>query len=294
MSGDLDSRAPAQKPANASWTDTASGKSQATENFPVASRIIAPAERRHVLAFYTFARAADDVADHAVLAPEAKLARLEAFAKALDDDTRSEPPEAAQLRRSLAETGVSSAHAHHLLQAFRQDATKQRYHAWSDLLLYCAYSAAPVGRYLLDLHRESRSIWPAADALCNALQVINHLQDCRDDHAALDRVYLPTLWFAAEGITVSALAERATSPALRRVLDRTLDRVDELLIAADPLPRALASRRLALQSAITLAIARRLSQRLRRRDPLVRRVRLGAWDYLIATATGVASLLSWR
>ncbi len=248
MSGDLDSRFQAKMPADTAWTDTASGKSQATENFPVASRIIGPVERPHVLAFYEFARAADDVADHAVLAPEAKIARLDGFAATLDDPARTEPQEAVRLRASLHSTGVSAVHAHHLLQAFRQDATKQRYHAWSDLLLYCAYSAAPVGRYLLDLHGESRSIWPASDALCNALQVINHLQDCGDDYADLNRVYLPMLWFAAEGITVASLAEPATSPALRRVLDRTLDRVDELLIAAAPLPRQLRNRRLALQS----------------------------------------------
>jgi squalene synthase HpnC len=302
MSGDIESRSqagPAQPAPERLSVDTASGKSQATENFPVASRMIGPRERPHVLAFYTFARAADDVADHPVLAPEAKLARLDAFAAALDDAGLDdaglrEPVEAVQLRASLAQSGVPAVHAHHLLQAFRQDATKQRYHAWSDLLLYCAYSAAPVGRYLLDLHGESRSIWPHADALCNALQVLNHLQDAADDYADLDRVYLPMLWFAAEGITVGALAEKTTAPALRRVIDRTLDRVDELLVVAAPLPHALASRRLALQSAVTLAVARRLSAKLRRRDPLIRRVKLGKAGYFAALLSGLAQLAPWR
>jgi squalene synthase HpnC len=297
MSGDIESRSqasPAEPARERHRLDTASGKSQATENFPVASRMIGPLERPHVLAFYTFARAADDVADHPVLAPEAKLARLDAFAAALDDASLREPAEAGLLRASLAQSGVPAVHAQHLLQAFRQDATKQRYHAWSDLLLYCAYSAAPVGRYLLDLHGESRAIWPYADALCNALQVLNHLQDAADDYAELDRVYLPMLWFAAEGITVGALAEKTASPALRRVIDRTLDRVDELLVVAAPLPHALNSRRLALQSAVTLAVARRLAAKLRRHDPLVRRVKLGKAGYLAALLAGLAQLAPWR
>ena len=56
---------------------------------------------------------------------------------------------------------------------------------------YCRYSAMPVGRFVLDVHGESRDLWPANDALCAALQVINHLQDCAKDYRELDRVYLP-------------------------------------------------------------------------------------------------------
>ena len=93
--------------------------------------------------------------------------------------------------RLAAASGVTSAHCHELLAAFRQDATKTRYADWGELMGYCRLSASPVGRYLLDLHGKSRDTWPASDALCDALQVINHLQDCADDHRQLDRVYIP-------------------------------------------------------------------------------------------------------
>ena len=89
------------------------------------------------------------------------------------------------------ETGVTAQHCHDVLHAFRLDATKLRYRDWDDLMDYCRYSASPVGRQLLDLHGESRDTWPPSDALCSALQVLNHLQDCADDYRALDRVYLP-------------------------------------------------------------------------------------------------------
>ena len=60
-----------------------------------------------------------------------------------------------------------------LLSAFRQDVTKLRYANWNELLDYCRYSAMPVGRFVLDVHGESRDTWPANDLLCAALQIIN-------------------------------------------------------------------------------------------------------------------------
>ena len=82
-------------------------------------------------------------------------------------------------------------HAQDLLAAFRLDVTKLRYRDWDDLISYCSLSAMPVGRFVCDVHGESRAVWPANDALCAALQIINHLQDCQEDYRNLDRVYVP-------------------------------------------------------------------------------------------------------
>ena len=167
--------------------------------------------------------------------------------------------------------------------------TKTRYRDWNEVMLYCRFSAAPVGHFLLDLHGEGRRAVPAADALCAALQVLNHLQDCADDYRRLDRVYLPLAWFRAESATVAELGEAASSPALRRVLDCALDRVDELLVLARPLGGAIADRRLRLQAEITVAVAGRLARLLRRRDPLRRHARLSQLDYALAVVLG-----AWR
>ena len=48
------------------------------------------------------------------------------------------------------------------------------------------------------------------------------------------------------------------------MLDAALDRVEEMLDRASALPRLLAARRLAWQSTVTIALARRLLRRLRR------------------------------
>lgn len=242
---------------------TSQGKSEATENFPVAARFLAPDHRAAVMAFYRAARAADDIADDPALPPDEKIARLDAIAASNAD------PHLAQL-----------------LQAFRQDATKTRYRDWSELLLYCRFSAVPVGRFLLDLHGEGRAAQVASDALCSALQVLNHLQDCGEDFRVLDRVYLPMTWMGAEGAQVDDLRAGRTQPALRRVFDRVLDRVDELVVQALPLSRQVADRRLALQAAITAAVAARLARKLRRGDPLAAPVRLSKAGYAIACLAG--------
>ena len=43
-----------------------------------------------------------------------------------------------------------------LLKAFKQDVIKKRYKNWSELINYCKYSAVPVGRFLIDLHKEKQ------------------------------------------------------------------------------------------------------------------------------------------
>jgi farnesyl-diphosphate farnesyltransferase len=269
-------------------------RTRTEENFPVASRLIPAALRPHVHRFYLCVRAADDVADSPDLAPADKIALLEAMDAALrgegadDHATRR----ASDFRASALETGVTVEHARHLLQAFTMDVTKLRYRNWSELVNYCLYSAAPVGRYLLDLHGEDQSARPATDALCIALQILNHLQDCGDDYRELDRVYIPEPWLKEAGLEVSALGAGPSGPAMRGVLDRMLDRTDELIVRAAAGPPMIRHRGLRLETAVIVAIARRLSARLRRRDPLAGRVELGAWDKAVAFSAGVVR--GWR
>ena len=75
------------------------------------------------------------------------------------------------MRSSLLETEISIQHCLDLIIAFKRDATKFRYPDWSSLMDYCRYSAAPVGRYLIDLHGGSKTNYPPSDALCSALQI---------------------------------------------------------------------------------------------------------------------------
>jgi squalene synthase HpnC len=270
--------------------ETPSGKGAGDENFPVASILIARRLRPHVLAFYAFARAADDVADNPDLAPEEKLRRLDLFEAGLAAGAAG-PEAAVQLRGSLTETGVTDQHARDLLAAFRQDALKRRYADWGKLMDYCALSAHPVGRLVLDLHGEAAATHGPGDALCAALQVLNHLQDCGEDRRRLDRVYLPADWMKEAGVDVTALDAPVASQGLRRVLDRCLDGCDRLLERAEPLAGRIRSRRLAVEVAVIQRLGRQLARRLRREDPLARRVRHSKLDLLAGLCAGLARLV---
>src|SRR5216683_408460 len=272
----------AATPPDAAGVEAPSGKWRGDENFPVGSWLIRRDLRVHVHAFYRFARNADDIADSPTLAAEDKVRRLDRMATILDGGSGSESPAATAMRESLAATGVTAQHCHDVLRAFRLDATKLRYRDWDDLMEYCRYSAAPVGRQLLDLHGESRATWSASDALCGALQVLNHLQDCAADYRALDRVYLPIADLEAAGCTVGDLAAPAVSPGLRRVVDSLLDRTEALIALARDLPPRVAARGLRWESAVIVALAARLARRLRRGDPLAMRVKLGKNDFAAA------------
>ena len=251
-----------------------SGKDRGDENFPVGSVLIRPALRPHVHAFYAFARNADDIADSPDLGAEDKLRRLGVMEDVLLGRVDGGAPSAMGLRGSLAATGVSSRHALDLLAAFRQDAVKQRYASWDELHDYCRLSAMPVGRHVLDLHGEDVATHAPSDPLCAVLQVLNHLQDGGKDLAALDRCYLPGDMMAAAGAAVSDLAGVAETPGLRVVFGRLLDYCDAMIEEASPLPRLVRDRRLRVECAVILGLARRLSGRLRRGDPVAGRVKL--------------------
>ncbi|MFM9841418.1 MAG: squalene synthase HpnC [Dongiaceae bacterium] len=261
--------------------ETPSGKSAGTENFPVGSWLLPARLRPHVAVFYAFARAIDDVADSADLSADEKVRRLEGFATALTGQHQDPGyDKAVRLRASLLETNVTAQHGLDLIAAFKQDAVKLRYKDWDDLMGYCILSASPVGRYLLDLHGESPSGYPASDALCNALQVLNHLQDCQEDYRQLNRVYLPRDWLQAANATVEELKAPQSSAGMRAVIDRCLESTDRLIVLARTLPAQLTSRHLAMESAVIVRIAEKLSALLRHRDPLAMRVKLSKQAFL--------------
>jgi phytoene/squalene synthetase len=155
------------------------------------------------------------------------------------------------------------------------DVTKHRYRDWDDLMHYCSYSAMPVGRFVCDVHGEDRSVWAANDALCAALQIINHLQDCAADYRNLDRVYVPLDALAAAGVTVEALGHPKATAGLRNCLRQLAVRTGLLLDTSASFSSRIGDFRLAMEVAVIQALARRLVAILRVRDPISERVHLG-------------------
>jgi squalene synthase HpnC len=270
-----------------------SGKGTSNENFPVASWLIAARHRPAILAFYNFVRTADDIADHPGMGPDEKLNRLDRLEQSLIGSSDIEP-EGVILREALERRGVTTRHAQDLLRAFRQDVTKSRYASWDELIDYCAYSAMPVGRFVLDVHGESRDTWPASDALCAALQIINHLQDCAEDYKNIDRVYLPLDALSERGVTVDALSEPRASPALRGVLHALAARTAQLVDRGRSLPVGIADTRLALEIAVIQRLAARLLVLLQSRDPLSEQVHFGKVEKLSIATNAITRTLVRR
>jgi squalene synthase HpnC len=248
-----------------------SGKGHNDENFPVASFIIEARHRPAVMAFYRFARTADDIADHPTAAAAEKLRLLEEMRAALQGESDVNQ-EGAALRAILQRRGLSAQHGLDLLEAFRRDVAKRRYETWDELMDYCRYSAAPVGRMVLDIHGEPPVAWPASDALCAALQLINHLQDCGKDFRDLDRVYLPTADLAAAGARADELGGARASPALKAVIGELASRTWALLERGRPLAGQIRNGRLRLEVAFIQRVAEDLTRRLMAQDPLSERV----------------------
>lgn len=273
-------------------SDLRSGKTDRDENFPVASWIIHPRHRALILAFYNFVRTADDIADHALLDASAKLALLDELEAGLLG-RGDEQPEAVILREALETRGMPPRHALDVLTAFRMDVTKLRYADWDELIHYCSFSAMPVGRFMLDVHGESKATWPASDALCAALQINNHLQDCGNDYRDLDRVYIPQDVLDRHGATVEDLKQLKASPALLACVRELVARTETLMHESETLTVHIADVRLGCDVAVIETFAWQILKMLKTRDPLSEKVHLSKASMAGYALAGIAGGL-WR
>jgi len=254
----------------------------------VASWIIHPRHRALILAFYNFVRTADDIADHPTLQPGEKLAYLDLLEAELSGKGDSQK-EAVNLRQALAERAMPPRHALDLLTAFRMDVTKLRYENWDELIHYCRYSAMPVGRFVLDVHGESTSTWAANDALCAALQINNHLQDCGKDFRDLNRVYVPLDALKEAGASVDELGFAKAPANLLQCLQGLAARNERLLGESKSFSGEVRDFRLGLEISVIHAFAGRIVRMLKVRDPLGERVHLGPLELIARSITGIAS-----
>jgi len=139
----------------------------------------------------------------------------------------------------------------------------------------------------LALHGVGEKAWPANDALCTALQIINHIQDCADDYREVDRVYLPLDDMEQAGTSPSDLSRETATPALRKVLDMQLERLKPMMVTARDLPRHVPDLRLKFETSIIHALAQSLIKLLEKRDPLCDNVKLSKPAILLAILKGI-------
>jgi len=211
------------------------------ENFPVASILLPAALREPVAAIYWFARSADDFADEGELSPEQRRALLAEYQAQLDAVERDQPtrhPVFLRLRPVIAHYRLPLHLFRDLLDAFTQDVAKDRYRDFADLMDYCRRSADPVGRLLLHLFGQATAEnLSRSDAICSALQLINHWQDVGIDAAKGDRgrIYLPQDDMARFGVDDAAIRRRIADADFCALLHFQVDRARALMLSGAPL-----------------------------------------------------------
>ena len=269
--------------------ETTLTKNHKQENFPVGSWLLSQKIRFKILIFYKFARAADDIADSANLSSNEKIKRLNLFKKAIESNksNKIKISKVEDLRKICIKNKIKINHALNLLKAFKQDAIKKRYKNWSELIRYCKYSAVPVGRFVIDLHKEEQKAYKYSDPLCIALQILNHLQDCKEDYENLDRVYLPMQFLKKYNVKLSQLKKNITEKNLRLVFNEILKNTEKLIIEAGKNKKNMKHKHLSLETSFILEIAKKLLQLLKNNDPLKKKVMLKKFDYIYCFAKGL-------
>ncbi len=266
-------------------------KARSRENFPVASWLLPARARAVILAFYDFARGADDIADHEAMLPADKYRALQALDAALKThETGAIPTWAHEYIDKVKHGKTPAEYGTQLLRAFVQDTHAARYDSLQSLLDYCALSAVPVGRVV---RHACGDIAPSngSDALCVVLQLLNHLQDLRSDYVELHRVYLPQEWMKAAGAKDAMLDQSVSAPQVRIVINQLLDYCEDRLMQAKSCHHDQSAWRVKLEIAIIWQIAWALCHALRIRDPLAQRVTLSRRDYAVCVVRAIKAVL---
>ncbi|MFF4716185.1 squalene synthase HpnC [Streptomyces eurythermus] len=237
--------------------DTASGLERATldkaasENFPVAPFFLPRAWRADLMAVYGFARLVDDIGD-GDLAPGGADARalgvspaeatdrlvlLDAFEEDLRRvfDGTPHHPLLRRLQPTVRRRALTPEPFLGLIAANRQDQLVARYETYDDLLAYCALSANPVGRLVLGVTGTSTpERIRLSDAICTALQIVEHLQDVAED-LGRDRIYLPAEDMKRFHVQEADLGQKSAGASVRALVAYEAQRARDLLDEGAPL-----------------------------------------------------------
>jgi squalene synthase HpnC len=253
------------------------------ENFPVASVLVPARLRPAVRAIYRFARSADDIADEGDATPAQRLAQLETLGRELDAMERGQATAAwGDLARAIATHGLKIDYLRALLSAFSQDVSVTRYADRAALLDYCARSANPVGRLMLQLFERHEPVpCEQADAICSGLQLVNFWQDVAIDWQK-GRIYLPQDELERHGVAEAQIGDARVDAAWTRLMGAQTAHARALLEAGRPLAAALRGR-IGLELRLVVAGGLRIAERIDavQGDVFRQRAKLGVADWLV-------------
>lgn len=264
-------------------------KDKNQENFPVGMMVFGKEKRRLVFDYYKFARYGDDIADDPKLKSQAKVEKLYELEDIFLGNKAYKGQKlkfAQNLRKEFERKNLAPSLATDLLIAFRKDAIGFDYQTWGQLVDYCKYSAAPVGRFMLAVHDESPSTYLPAASLCAALQIVNHIQDIKYDAEVLERVYLPADLLKKHHLQVSDLTKAQSPLNLRKAIEEIMDKTRGMLKDGALLPQIIRSRSLRTEVCIILSLTNIMVKKILKGDVLAKEIRLSRWDWFRAVISG--------
>ena len=265
-------------------------KNKHQENFPVGMMLFNKEKRQIVNNYYQFARYADDIADNPDIKPQKKVEKLYELE---DIFLRNKPYKgqklkfAVNLRTEFDRFGLATSAATDLLIAFRKDSMGFDYQTWGQLVDYCKYSAAPVGRFMLAIHNENPSTYLPATALCIALQIVNHIQDIKYDDDVLKRLYLPAEMMKKYHVTRDDLLKDKSTLGLKKLIEKIMDLTRGLLKDGSVLPEIIRSRSLRAEVCIILSLTNIMIKKILKGDVLAQQIKLSKWDWFRAVIAGI-------
>jgi len=233
------------------------------ENFPVGSLLIPKKQRKHVFAVYAFARTADDIADEFVNEPrESRIKALTDFENLLTSGQTSNPIFLA-VQKTIKENNLPDLPFRKLIEAFRRDVNFIHAESIEDLLVYCSYSANPIGEIVLrlfGLFNDRTS--PLLDKICSALQLTNFWQDISIDREK-GRLFIPKNILERNGLNENNLFESQNSEKLMLCLNELYDFTENLFEEGEELIKLLIPYRLMLEIKVTVSGGKKIMEKLR-------------------------------
>ncbi len=254
------------------------------KNFPV-GLFLSPKIIPVVASYYNAARLIDDIADNANLSCDEKLVQLDQIEK--DFFAQTSDTVAGELSQIFSKHNLSSGLFTDLLEAFRRDAKNQQIEIWEQLLDYCRYSAAPVGRFLLALHNENPATYLPAEILCTVLQIVDHIQDLKFDVCELRRCYIPSELMCKYNVEKTDICLTYATPQLRLLIDEMVSRLEHMVKDAKILLRLIKNTRLKTEVAVIFSLTNSMLKKIKKGDIIATSPKLTKTDWAKAVFYGL-------
>ncbi len=265
-------------------------KNKHQENFPVGMMLFDKEIRKIVSDYYRFARYADDIADNPHLKPQNKVEKLYELEEIFTGKRNYKGQKlkfVQSLKEEFSQKNLPLNLATDLLIAFRKDSLGFDYQTWGQLVDYCKYSAAPVGKFMLAVHNENPSTYLPATSLCVALQIVNHIQDIKYDMSLLKRLYIPSDIMQKYHLQPQDLTKEKSSISMQKAVKHIMEKVQGLIKEGNLLPELIKSLSLRIEVCIILSLTNIMIKKILKGDILAQEIKLSHLDWLRGTISGI-------